>query len=415
MSVNNLYPTKRPSLDLNFAGSRTVDPRITFSRAGTGSIASYFGEKGVMLFAPPNTPRIDFDPVTGECKGLLIEEQRTNLLTYSEQFDNAAWTKGRISVAVNVFISPDGTLTADKLVEDTTVSNTHFITQTKNATSNTMTFSCYAKAAERTRFQLQAYEATTPASPVSALFDLSTGTVVSSTGNTTSAYMVPVGNGWYRCVATGTAALVSTTWNIRLASGSDAFYTGDGTSGLYIWGAQLEQGSFPTSYIPTTSAQVTRSTDVATMTGTNFSDWYRQDEGTFTTISSTIARTETDKRIISVNNGTTSNNIGLHYGGSSGGIFTSVIVASGIFQFGPQEGAYVAGEIASRALAYKADKPLVVTNGVAYSGASVVIPAGVDRLDIGHRTGIQQINGHIRRITYYPQRLSDQQLQALTT
>ena len=259
MAIANKFPTIRPSLNLDFANSKTVDPRITFSRA---SSATYFDEKGVMRTAPAGVPRIDFDPATGECKGLLIEEQQTNLLTYSDQFNNAAWTKGRVSVVENAVISPGGTLTADKLVEDTTVSNTHFITQTKNATSNAMTFSCYAKAAERTRFQLQAYEATTPASPVSVLFDLSTGTVISSTGNTTSAYIVPVGNGWYRCVATGTAALLSTTWNIRLASGSDTYYTGDGTSGIYIWGVQLEEGSFPTSYIKTEASQVTRAADI---------------------------------------------------------------------------------------------------------------------------------------------------------
>ena len=270
MAIANKYPTIRPALNLDFANSKTIDPRITFSRA---SSATYFDEKGVMRTAPAGVPRIDFDPETGECKGLLIEEQRTNLLTYSEQFYNAAWTKGRVSVVENAVISPDGTLTANKLVEDTTASNTHFITKTKNATSNAMTFSCYAKAAERTRFQLQAYEAITPASPVSVLFDLSTGTVVSSTGNTTSGYMVPVGNGWYHCVATGTAALVSTTWNIRLASGSVTSYTGDGTSGIYIWGAQLEAGSFPTSYIKTEASEVTRAADTAVMTGTNFSDW----------------------------------------------------------------------------------------------------------------------------------------------
>ena len=108
-------------------------------------------------------------------------------------------------------------------------------------------------------------------------FNLSTGTA-SGTG----ASIVSVGNGWYLCIGTVTVNTTGSTGiNFSINNGSTNSYTGDGYSGIYLWGAQLEAGAFPTSYIPTTSASVTRNADVASMTGTNFSSWYRQDAGCF--------------------------------------------------------------------------------------------------------------------------------------
>lgn len=281
MAIKDLYPASRPTLDLNFAGSRIVDPRITFSRSGTGNVAGYFDEKGVMKFAPPNVPRIDFDPVTGECKGLLIEEQRTNLLTYSEQFDNAAWLKlgaapYNVTILQNTIVSPDGSLTADKLVErpSSVGAVSHSIYKLYTPPAGAVTLSIFAKAGERSIFRLGSYEGAITSTPLSAVFDLAEGTVKQTSGLTTSAYITSVGNGWYRCVASGVSGgnLISWLFNTSVAVESDV-YVGDGNSGIYVWGAQLEQGAFPTSYIPTTTAQVTRAADTASMSGANFSSW----------------------------------------------------------------------------------------------------------------------------------------------
>lgn len=266
MAIANKYPTIRPSLNLDFANSKTIDPRITFTRA---SSATYFDEKGVMRTAPAGVPRIDYAPVTGECNGLLIEEQRTNLLAYSEQFDNAAWPKSNATVTPNATVAPDGTPTADKLVENTATA-THYAYQGITTPANTTyTFSIYAKAAERTRVSVTT-RGVGWVSGVVNIFDLTNGSVVTGAGVVTN-----VGNGWYRISVTdltdGTVQfrglLVST------ASGASQNFLGDGTSGIYIWGAQREVGSFPTSYIKTEASQVTRAADDAVMTGTNFSDW----------------------------------------------------------------------------------------------------------------------------------------------
>lgn len=200
----------------------------------------------VLQTAASNAARIDHDPVTGECKGLLIEEQRTNLLTYSEQFDNVAWSKSNTTTTASAVIAPDGTLTGD-IFAGTIANAKHELYQSFTATSGvTYTFSFYAKHNGRNiGFELSsAFFGATFCS-----FNLSSGTVVSGTG----AAIQAVGNGWYRCSVTKTAtASGSAIAYLQLTDGSsNVVFAGDGYSGVYIWGAQLEQGAFATSYIPT--------------------------------------------------------------------------------------------------------------------------------------------------------------------
>lgn len=277
-------PTLRPSLLLDFANSKSIDPRITFVRAST---ATRTDEKGLIESVAANVPRIDFDPVSGACKGLLIEEQRTNLLTYSEQFDNDAWVKLRSNVTPNVITAPDGTLTADKLVEDTTASATHSVTRSaltvaKNVVS---AFSIYVKAAERTklRLRLNAFGGETVACDFSLSDGIVSTPVIVGTGSSIGAFMTPAGNGWFRCVLVGTpssSAATGVDCDVYLVSGATAGYTGDGTSGIYIWGAQLEAGSFPTSYVPSS----------VTFTGRSSTGTYTGSDGLLKTAASGVAR-----------------------------------------------------------------------------------------------------------------------------
>ncbi len=408
MAIKDSYPAIRPSLDLNFAGSRMVDPRITFTRASTGNIASYFNEKGVMQFAPANTPRIDFDPATLECNGLLIEEQRTNLLTYSEQFNNAAWVKTSATITANTATAPDGLMTADKF--EPTGTGASYLYQGKTLTQGQeYTLSVFIKLVSGSGIVwLRDFT-----EPGNAEFNIVNGTIGTASGIATKPKMTAFDNGWYRISAVFTPTIATGNHNISCvhpASPSPG-------QGFYSWGAQLEVGSFPTSYIATTSAQVTCAADNAVMTGTNFSDWYRQDEGTLFAESSTLALSATDKRILSVHAGSTSNNMSLHFGGISGGVHTCVITTDNIFQYGPIEGAYVGNTYYKRALAYINSNPQVAKSGFLGStaGASTtIVPTGLNSLEIGSRITAQHLNGHIRRIAYYPRRLANEQLQALT-
>ena len=367
--------------------------------------------------AASGEPRFDHDPITGESKGFLIEEQRTNLLTYSEQFDNAAWTKTRSSITANVVVAPDGTLTGDKLIANTESSTSHYAFDGASLTSGvTYAFSVYAKAAEWDAIRLQVFAGT------GAIFDLSTGTV-SYEQNVDSATIIDAGNGWYRCTLLYTADITS-NYNFGFYPYQSGFvinetYTGDGYSGIYVWGAQLEQGSFPTSYIPTVASQVTRSPDAASMTGTNFSSWYRQDEGTvFVNYSApTLGGTTADPYVVGFSGGdasTTTPRISLRLEDSNDSAALQVIDASGGAQANVQGGIPVDVTNARVSATYAVDDFAisVFDNTVATDTSGYVAAGGITHLHLGHHTG--SLNGHIKKLAYYPKRLSNATLQALT-
>jgi hypothetical protein len=401
-----------PSLSLDFTDpSETLDSRITFTRGSTGT---RFNSSGVLESVAINTPRFDYDPVTLAPKGLLVEEQRTNSILQSEDF-TTTWSVTRASVIANTIVSPNGTLTGDKLVEDTTASNSHLIAQSSlSFTSGTAySYSLYAKAAERTVVRL-AFPSAAFGAAVAYNFDLVAGTatlVTAGTGNTAS--ITAVGNGWYRCVVSAQATSTTNGTNqIFLISGGFATYTGDGYSGIYIWGAQLEAGAFPTSYIPTVAASVTRNADAASMTGTNFSSWYRADEGTlFADIN--FYALQNFKQGVNFNDGSTNNFMSIQTATSPASRVN--VTTGGVAQVAIATGNLTAGVNARVCFAYKTNDVAATLNGGSVgTDTSVTLPT-VNQLGIG-TTGSITSNGNqtIKKIAFYPSRLSNAQLQALT-
>jgi hypothetical protein len=178
--------------------------------------------------------------VTLAPKGLLIEESRTNLILWSEQFDNAWWSLNNATVSPNVEISPASTLTADKLVENTAASVQHRV-QTSVITvalGQPYTFSFYVKPSDGSFVHARIITTSTNAQ---AAFDLTNGTFLASAG--TTATITNVSNGWYRCTLTGTTDGVLAICYLNLAQSLSLTvpsYTGDGTSGVFVWGGQLE-------------------------------------------------------------------------------------------------------------------------------------------------------------------------------
>lgn len=236
-------------------------------------------------------PRFEYD-TSGNPLGLLIEESSTNLLTYSEQFDNAKWTKYRIlafgsgSVA-NAIVSPDGTQSADLIVESTDTGS-HDVERDLSNSALTSTISVFAKAKER-RYVVVCNGGALATLWVSATFDLDpngNGTVTLTGAGSSSAYVSSkieyVGDGWYRCSVTGTHTLAATVARIAISDTSTRAYgnygipsyAGNGTSGLYIWGAQLEALPFATSYIPTVASTASRSADTCTISGASFTGFF---------------------------------------------------------------------------------------------------------------------------------------------
>jgi hypothetical protein len=392
------------------------DAVTSYTATTTQQITNYIP---VLLSATNNVPRFDHNPTTGESLGLLIEEQRTNLFTYSADFANAAWSKFRASITSNIIVAPDGTLTGDKLVEDTTATNTHYVSDSVNLIANTSyNATVYVKAAERTRVRLQNSSTPNWTTVGSAYFDLSAGTIVSGTGSIT-----PIGNGWYRCSINGTFGGADAAGGLNIfivESGTTISYTGDGYSGIYIWGAQLEAAEFPTSYIATGAATATRIADSASMTGTNFSSWYNQGEGTLYAEATTrIPYTGTNlfPRICEINDaGSTNNAIRMTYGVlSTETDFRSAVVVNGVSQYTSESGESNGGK---QIIAYKTDDFSSASNGTLLSvDTSGTVPV-VNTLFLGGYTTSNfdgNINGHIRKLSYYPLRLTNAQLQALTT
>jgi hypothetical protein len=248
----------------------TVVARMRLFWTGAGTSLDFWGaqlEAGSFptSYIPTTTATVTRAADVASITGSNFGTTRTNLLVRSEEFDNAAWTKGNSSITANTIVAPDGTLTADKLVEDTS-SATHYARRSTSPTINTnpITFSVYVKAAERIYVGLAIQEATTFTRQSNVNFNLGSGTAntVNSIGGagSASATIIPVGNGWYRCTLTTTLGGTDTnalSW-IYVSTSSGFNYTGDGTSGIYIWGAQLEVGSAVTPYIQSPSVFTSR-------------------------------------------------------------------------------------------------------------------------------------------------------------
>lgn len=223
------YPIVKPTLNLNFAAMKSLDPRIEFTR---DSKASYVNEKGLLAYAGENEPCFDHDPVTGECKGLAIWEARANLYDFSEDFTSSQWGKGgTTSILSNTELAPDGTNTAT-LIEGASDTLTNTLQRTVSVTVGELyTATVYVKLGTATRMALR----------------LRTTDGSSSEINYFSSDYEDVGNGWRRVFVTVTP----TTSSLRV-------YIGYLNGTAYIWGAQLEKGAFPTPYIPSVQAFTSR-------------------------------------------------------------------------------------------------------------------------------------------------------------
>ncbi|RLF66470.1 MAG: hypothetical protein DRN30_02070 [Thermoplasmata archaeon] len=242
-----------PIVDLELINSINLKAgvgSVEFSRATT---ATYIDRYGVLKYADIDEPRF-------EREGLLLEGSSTNLLKWSEDFTQSEWWKGQTTIQSNVTTAPDGSETASKLVE-TTDEQYHVIHQSIEATAGTTyTGSVFVKAAERTKVQVSLVD---ESSTHVVQVDLTDGSFT-SIGNVNFYQVTKLANDWYRVSVTWTPDEDTTLWFriVIVNDNGDIYYQGDGSSGIYIWGAQLEAKPFPTSYIPTQYTAVTRAGDI---------------------------------------------------------------------------------------------------------------------------------------------------------
>ena len=404
-------------LDLNFASLLSLTPSVgptpSFTRASTGT---YFDASGVLTTAAINGPRFDhvYNGSSWVSKGLLIEEARTNNLLQSNSF-STVWTALDGVAVANSGTSPDGTNNAWKLNELATSTPNHGIYQGPIGVAGAVpsTLSVYAKMGERNWMQIAPYDGS---ANYFTWFDLSNGTVgTNPAGNT--ATITPVGNGWYRCSVSRSSN--SLYHQIFSANGdNNGSYSGEVGKGIYIYGAQLEAGSFPTSYIPTTSATVTRSADVCQITGGDFSGFYNQTEGSLAVEYDQIKPLNIGT-VVNFNDGGTSNAmwdyasegtyLGNDYGSSfyirSGGTFT---VENPNYPIGLGQQKYSVGFKSN-------DFAMSYLGRTVQTDATVTIPT-VNQMGIGKPLFVgYPFSGHIARLRYFNTRLLNSQLVALST
>lgn len=205
-----------------------------------------------------NMPRLNYTEGSAtSCPSLLLEPQRTNILPQSEYFSGSDWTKSNATTINNIVISPDSALNGSKLIEDSS-NSTHRISDTIVVSGSGVVYtqSIFAKSGGNGRY-LRIFRGSGTYN--FAVFDLENGTVFAQGGsNIISTKIENYGNGWYRCSSTYTTQFSNIGTYYGLQNGSSDSYTGDGSSFIYIYGAQLEEGSYATSYIPTFGATVTR-------------------------------------------------------------------------------------------------------------------------------------------------------------
>lgn len=345
--------------------------------------------------------RSDHDPATLVCKGLLMEDQRTNLFLRSGDF-TSSWAAVNATISPNVTTSPDGLTTADKLINVITANGR---IQQSPVLTGSHTMSVFAKAAEWNWILLSPLGANT-----GCWFNLSNGTV----GTQVSGYVGSItrfGNGWYRCSVSFTGTGAATTSRIIATNADNTLTSGDGTSGIFIWGAQLESGAFASSYIPTVTGTVARSSDTCSLGG--FARFCSQIEGTLavkaTTIGSTfvgvVSMIAADRSLCAVNV-TRTNATQLRLG---------VVQGPGFVEAATFNTAVLINAEFKCAVSFKQNDFAGSANGLAtQTDTSGVFPSSpLNLMHIGYNGG-QRMFGWISSIQYYRQRLPNSSLQALS-
>jgi hypothetical protein len=419
-----------PQLEAGAFATTYIPSKDTFtSRATTGT---YIGSNGYLTTAAINTARYNYTSTNLSISPkLLLESAANNLVAYSETV--SSWNVWKLNpVANNVVISPDGAQTADKIIENSTL-DAHNISQTVTVTAGKVyTFSCYVKAAERTRALLCTYISNGGFNMEQISVDLITGDVsIPSTSGVTIplAYSVtPLINGWFRCSITAMAkASVLTAWYVGLSTGVET-YQGDGTSGIYVWGAQFEEGYTATAYIPnytggtmaraadvSSSVGALRASDNAVMTGSNFYSWYRQDEGSvfckFNKISPSISSWEGIIQF-SQSNYFQSHYIDFDY--NSGSALRVVSFANQAATVVNNMGSYTQNTYTSISYCYKTnDFASCRDGGSILTDTAATVPL-VYQLLFGLNSLGSNSNIHISKFSYYPKRLTNTELQTLS-
>jgi hypothetical protein len=352
--------------------------------------------------------------VTLAANGLLIEEQRTNLLTYSEDFSNAAWTKvaGSVSVSQNA-VGPNGVSNSAATITALAGTNNHWLYQSFASSAIAYSQSVYAKAGTANWIGV-GFGAGAITDGV--FFNLSNGTVGTAAFGSTGTIQ-NAGNGWYRCTVTrtGPGGTYFGALEVHTADNQALNWNAAGTETISVFGLNMEAGSFATSYIPTVASQVTRAADNASMLGDNFATWFNASQGTLYT-QVTPNAVPADVRFASVDDGTSANRI-LIWGSSSSSSVRYEVISGSVNQVGlTSSGTLISNSTFKAAATYALnDFAFSVNGGASLTDNAGILPVGVKSFVIGGSSGTVFGSNLIRSISYYPTRLPNATLVSITS
>jgi hypothetical protein len=416
MPISPNFPTNRPTLDLDFTRSKKLDSRLTFTRSSGGTC---IGPDGKIITLGSDTPRFDHDPITNTCNGLLLEESRTNLLVLSNSFSTGGagnWgAVGAVPVYTQNQTGPDGIVNGSWTIDDqSTLNDAAGVEQKITITPSTSTNYClsiFAKKGTASYFEFYAFftGTSTRGSFLRYNFDTDTITPGSAEGpgiTPTIFGRIQYPNGWYRLyfvVNDANDGLNNTLASRIYPAGRSISLTGT----TLFYGAQVEIGSFPTSYIPTTTATATRSADVLYLSyPSNVSTWYNQLEGTY--IASVYQNTSAFSVYITNLLDTFYTNTPNLY------ILTSGLAVLGIGGVIGDSGQSVFTQANSKITIAGGWSSILAllktaTGGTVGSYIGYISPSVTNNLYIG-----LLLNSTLQKFSYYPQLLSDTQLSNLT-
>ena len=381
-----------------------------------------------------NSPRFDYNPTTRESLGLLLEQASTNNQLYSSNFDNAAWTKTQAPITTAADISPDGTQNAQLMVLSTTSAAHTLVSATySDVASTTYTLSIYAKAYGSTSRYITFGMTRSSNDNMYALcnFDLvggTAGTAIFTSGyvGSATANIQPVGNGWYRCSVTYTTIAVGpytvnmfvVASNTSVTSSTFPLFAGNGFDGYLLWGAQNETAPSATSYIANTAGTATvRTTDAASMTGTNFSSWYNYSGGTvYVEAASGNPTTAASPATFSISDASNTNQIANYfltttsqYQASINGV--AVLNTNVAFPTSPVANTFYKISWYFSTAGYGISS----VGQTATTGATSINAPAVNKLALGASSvGAYPLNGRIKKFAYYPLALTNTQIQSLS-
>ena len=399
------------------------DGDFTHSRSNT--TATRVNKDGLIEDVGSNIPRLNYpltNGVAGDCPHLLLEPQRLNYSNYTEALSN--WVDENVTTADNQAVSPDGSVNASKIVENS--SNTfHFISKvvSSTTTANNLVFTCFLKKGTRTNAYIY-FRTYSNANRYGISVNLENGTITdteqSGSPVNVETSVTDYGNDWYRVKVrmyqvSGTATMLIGPNNNTTINGINNTYQGDGSSYIYAWGTQLEVGDFETSYIPSpnSATQVTRSADACNGSATSAD--INSEEGVLFLEFSALDNDLSERRL-SISNSTSGNVVRIGFTSVSNRILG--VIYNGSNQAVLTTQSYTITDFHKVALKYKQNDFALWVDGTEVSTDTngTTFAAGLlSELAFDNGAGGNLFFGKIKQALVFNEALSDSELATLTS